>query len=111
MPALAYDLHIEQGSEYHLRIPVLGEDDLPLLMAGWGVRGVIRAHPGSPYVLYDLDNALSLGQSWVDLTILGDTSALWEWRQGVYDVELIDLGGSPFRLLQGRVHVSPEVTH
>lgn len=111
MPALAYDLHIEQGSEYQLRIPVLGEDNQPLLLNGWGVRGAIRATHGSPFVLYDLENALSLGPTYVDLTILADDSALWEWRQGVYDVELIDLGGSPYRLVEGRVYVTPEVTH
>ncbi|MFI6634264.1 hypothetical protein ACIBI7_35745 [Nonomuraea fuscirosea] len=44
------------------------------------------------------------------LHIPGATSAAWTWRVGVYDLELVDVGGRPLRLLQGAVRVTGEVT-
>lgn len=37
-------------------------------------------------------------------------TALWTWRNAVYDVELVDAAGRVTRLLQGTISLSPEVT-
>jgi hypothetical protein len=44
------------------------------------------------------------------LHIPGTVSSGWVWRTGVWDLELVDSGGKPLRLLKGAVKVSPEVT-
>jgi len=112
MAALDYDLRIDQGAEYRLRIPVLDQDGDPVNLSGWSLRGEVRATYGSPYVLFDLNSSLSVDDDAVHavLTILGPDSAPWVWTEAVYDVEIVDPGGSPYRLIQGRVLVSPEVT-
>ena len=39
-----------------------------------------------------------------------NTAGLPVMKNGVFDVELIDPSGNPFRLVQGRAHVTPEAT-
>lgn len=112
MAALDYDLHIDQGSEYRLRVPVLDQDGDAVNLTGWSLRGEIRATHSSPYVLYDLGDSLAVDDDDVHvlLTILASDSAPWVWTSAVYDIEIVDPGGSVYRLLQGRVFVSPGVT-
>jgi hypothetical protein len=108
MPALRYDLVIEQGSTFRRSIPVLDDTSAPLDLTGWSVRGQIRRSYADPTVAYDLD--LTVASSNVELVIPAEDSSEWTWRHGVYDVELIDVDGNPTRLMQGSVTVSPEVT-
>jgi hypothetical protein len=110
MTALDYDLAIEQGSAYRRSIPVLDEAGSLLDVTGWSARGQIRLTHTSATTLHDLSSNLTVTDSAVVLEIPADSSAPWVWREGVYDVELVDPAGTPTRLLQGRVLVSPEAT-
>lgn len=110
MAALRYDLLIEQGSTYRRSVPVLDDTGAPLDVTGWSVRGQIRLTHDSPTTVYDLGPHLTVTGTAVELVIPAEASSAWVWRWGVYDVEIVDPGGSPTRLIQGSVGVSPEVT-
>jgi hypothetical protein len=108
MPALEYDLNIEQGSVFRRSIPVLNDAGAPIDLTGWSARGQIRLTYRDTGVAYELD--LTAAGSTVELVIPAADSSEWQWRHGVYDVELLDADGTPTRLMQGNVTVSPEVT-
>lgn len=110
MAALDYDITIEQGARYRLAVPVFDPEGAALDVTGWSLRGQIRLSHNSPDPVYSLTGVLSTSGSTVLLDIPGDDSVTWMWREGVYDVELIDPDAHTTRLLQGRVLVSPETT-
>jgi hypothetical protein len=107
MPALCYDLIIDQGTDYTRSIPVLGLADGDTL-AGWMVAGQIRAGYASPTVLHTLD--LTVSGTDIVLHIPAATSADWTWRRGRWDIEVIDPIGTVTRLVEGAVVIRPEIT-
>ena len=110
MTARRYDMRPEQGSDYHLSIPVVNASGNPFTVTGWSARGQIRHPIDSDDVLYELDDDLTVEATTVELYIPAEASSEWSWRQAVYDIELVDPDGRPTRLLEGFVFVSPEVT-
>ncbi|MGW0486215.1 hypothetical protein [Nonomuraea sp. NPDC003214] len=117
MAAAAYDLLIEQGTDYECRfILTQGVDKEPIDLTGAQVRAQIRTnHSAAAPLLHDLAAAGHLtitdaAAGIATMLIPGAVSAAWEWRVGVWDLELVDAGGRPLRLLRGAVRVSPEVT-
>lgn len=110
MPALEYNLAVEQGSTFRRSIPVLDDTGVPLNVTGWSARGQIRLTHRDRTVAYDLGPHLEVAGTNVELVIPAEDSSLWTWRWAVYDVEVVDLIGNPTRLIQGSVSVSPEVT-
>lgn len=44
------------------------------------------------------------------LTVADDVTTTWQWRYGLYDLEIESPSGETTRLLKGEVEVSPEVT-
>ncbi|MEU4703322.1 hypothetical protein [Nonomuraea dietziae] len=119
MAAATLDLLIEQGTDYELALTLASKapDPGPLDLTGCQLRAHVRPHHGADApLLYDLSTSngrivitdAAGGQA--TLRIPGQESAGWEWRQAVYDLELVDAGGRQKRLLQGAVRVDPEVT-
>ncbi|MET8006264.1 hypothetical protein [Nonomuraea glycinis] len=118
MAAAPYDLLIEQGTDYDrvLTLHSQAEGRPPLDLTGCQVRAQIRPHHGPDAgLLHDLATAGGLtitdpANGKVTLSIPGSVSALWAWRTAVWDLEVVDSGGKPLRLLKGAVRVDPEVT-
>ncbi|MFG1977047.1 hypothetical protein ACGFJC_47610 [Nonomuraea fuscirosea] len=116
MAAAVFDLDIEQGTDYQavLTLTDLTPDRQPVDLTGCQVRAQVRPnHAPGAGLLHDLAEQLAItdaaaGQ--IMLHIPGDVSSGWDWRVGVYDLEVVDAGGRPLRLLKGAVRVSPEVT-
>lgn len=105
------DLVIDQGSRYQLVISVTGITD----MTGFSARGMIRKRAtdtGSP--IYDMTNKLTVdvANKQVKLDIDAVTTAAFTWSWGVYDIETYNTGDTTqvYRLLEGRVALSREVT-
>ena len=109
MPALRYDLVVDQGSDYARAIPVRDDDDQPVSVAGWSVSGQIRAGHSAPDALVELDLAIA-GTS-ILLRISAAASTDWTWRLGRYDIELTDPDGAVTRFAEGAVVVRPQITH
>jgi hypothetical protein len=107
VPALKYDLIVEQGADYQVTFPVLGLDAGGTL-AGWTATGQIRAGYTSSTVLHTL--ALTLTGTNVVLRVPAATSSAWAFSLGRYDVELTAPDGAVTRLVEGSVVVRPEIT-
>lgn len=110
--ARRYDLRINQGETWQCTVPVFDADGEPLSMAGVTVRGQIRNSRAAGPALHtwasDGDN-VTLATGEITLHVPAVASAAWTWTTGLYDVEIADAGGIT-RLLEGVVHVSPEIT-
>lgn len=115
MPALNLDLAVEQGSTWsHGFLPrVNGE---AVLAEGWTARAQARATPRSSVVLHDWSTAqgnLGIDQSngALAMTVDAAESSAWDWSSAYYDVEISSPDGDlTYRIAQGRLYVSPEVT-
>jgi len=108
--ARRFDLRVEQGSDYHLTIPVVDNAGTPFVVTGWSARGQVRRSLDDEEPVYELDDHLTVGATTVELNLPGEAISEWTWRQARYDIELVNPEGRPTRLLEGHVFVSPEVT-
>ncbi|MFI9845155.1 hypothetical protein ACIHFD_49610 [Nonomuraea sp. NPDC051941] len=116
MAAGLYDLLIEAGTDYDRVLTLTDQtpERVPLDLTGCHVRAQIRPnHSRNAPLLHDLAPNLAITNpagGVIALRIPGEASAAWAWRTGVWDLEVVDAGGAPLRLLKGAVRVSPEVT-
>lgn len=110
MAARPYDLRIEQGADYEVVVPVLDKSDQPIDVTGWSARGQIRRTVTDKDVAYELTEGLSLDDGRLMLSIPAAVSSEWDWRYGIYDVELVSPDSTVTRFLTGYVYVSREVT-
>lgn len=111
MPALQADLHIEQGTTWSRGFrPTVGGIDL--LGAGWQLKAQVRKTASSADVLHEWSTEAGNAEVTNGVAVLlvsPDESASWTWVRGVYDLEATH-DGVTYRLAQGRVTVSTEVT-
>jgi hypothetical protein len=132
MAAGEYDIEVEQGATYRLDVTVQGGDPaVPLDLTGYTARMQIRAKVAATTVLWEMTTEDALTQSSpepgitildqqvpenlgrLQLFIADENTALFTWRTGVYDLELVGStqpGADVIRLLKGKVTVDPEVT-
>jgi hypothetical protein len=118
MAAAVYDLYIEQGTTYKLRVKLLDANGAVIPLTGYTARMQIRQSIASPTFLVELTNAnagitINAAGGYLDLKITDTaTKALTFTSPAVYDIELI--GPTPgfevTRLLKGLVTLDPEVT-
>lgn len=105
-------LTIPQGTTWGIAWPIT-ESGSPKDITGWTVRAQIRAPGFGHAVLHEwsttLGNATVAGSA-VTLLLTPGVSAGWAWDFGVYDVALTSPAGEVFRIAEGTVYVSPEVT-
>ena len=111
MAAGVYNISIEQGSTWSLRLSIDSEAGIDKDLTGYTVASKI----GKSY--YDPD-PVSMSTAWV-LQIEGifkislsatQTAALDAAHEYVYDVEITDSTGVVTRMIQGRATVSPGIT-
>jgi len=103
---------IPQGTSWGIAWPIL-DDGEPADLTGWTVLAQVRETAESAEVLHEwgtlrANATVSGGQ--VTLYVQPTDSATWTWRRGVYDVELTAPDGTVYRISEGPVYVSPEVT-
>lgn len=109
MPATRFNMIIEQGSDYQLRIPVLDEIGAPVTVDDWVATGQIRGRPGDSPVLHEFD--LTVNDQFVDLHVSRAASNDWAFPAAYYDVEIVSPDGSRgTRLIEGLVVVRRQVT-
>lgn len=112
MPAVNYDIVIEQGATFGLVITHENPDGTPINLTGMTARMQIRDSADDSLILeLTTENGrITLGGTAGTITLAvtaADTAALT--RGGVYDLELVN-GAEVNRLVQGKATLSEEVT-
>jgi hypothetical protein len=116
MPATVCDVKVECGSTFELTVDVrrgIPQTDQVNNMVAAEMQ--IRPYAGSPIVYTDKDELGGIylhndgGQ--VQITIPGTETETYDWFEGAeYDVRVWLDTGYPYRIVQGRVQLSPQVT-
>lgn len=107
------NLTIPQGTTWETRWPILDSAGAPADLTGWDVRAQVRTNKFSDSTLYEwsstIGNASVIGSE-VSLRVSATESPDWNWRTGVYDVEIFHSDGRVLRVTQGEILVDIEVT-
>lgn len=112
-PPVHTTLIVQQGTTWVRRWlitdPATG---VPRDLTEWTARAQIRAYIADTTTLFEFTGSGITCDSngYVTLTVTPGQSSAWAWRDGVYDLELVDPTGRVARIAQGAVRVSPEVT-
>lgn len=112
-PPIFSTLIIQQGTTWQRRWritdPITGN---PRDLAGWTARGQIRAYQSDVDTVFEWtpDDITCDAEGNVTVPVTPAQSSAWTWRDGYYDIELVDPSGRVARIAQGYVRVSPEVT-
>lgn len=105
-------LTIPQGTSWGISWPIT-EDGNAAAIDAWTVKAQIRSTAPNPIVLHEWSteagDASTEGSAVTLLTNPASTTA-WTWERGVYDVELTSPDGTVYRIAEGAVYVSREVT-
>lgn len=116
MAAGIHNITVEQGATFRLHIQWLGSDSTPVDLTGYSARMQIRPFAEADEVYLSLDSDSSNGgitfESDAQIIVeidAAETATLNEYF-GAYDLELESSTGVVYRLLQGSVAISPEVT-
>jgi hypothetical protein len=112
---LSSPLCIEQGATFkQVFIWKTGSPANPVDLTGYKARMQARKTPPDSTVFVDLtteNGGITLGADGsIRLYISADDTTEYKWRDGVFDLELIDTLGGITRLIQGAITVSEEVT-
>lgn len=106
MPAVKQDIKIEEGATFQMVIDVSGHVGS---LSGATAKMQVRASRASADVLLESVPTVNDGTKQVLVKIGPAEVTGLVWRFGEYDVEM-DVGADIYRLAEGRVFVSPEVT-
>lgn len=105
-------LVIVQGASWGRAWPITLAGS-PIDLTGWTVKAQVRPVVEDSTVLYEWSTAAgnaSTANSSVALTVAPTVSSAWTWYNGVYDVELTSPDGTVYRIVEGDVVISREVT-
>lgn len=112
-PPIHTTLVIEQGTTWTRRWRITDPaTSTPRDLTEWTARAQIRAQIADSTPLFEFagDGITCDSDGYVTLTVTPVQSSAWTWRDGVFDVELVDPTGRVTRISQGAVRVSAEVT-
>lgn len=109
-------LTIPQGSTWRRRFELRNPDGTPLSLVGYTARMQYRSAHASVAVLLEATEsngrvAMAASAGHFEITFpAAATQALEAPARGVYDIEIASSGGEVYRILEGDLRVSPEVT-
>lgn len=110
-PPVNTTLVIHQGTTWQYRWRITDPDTGAARdISTWTARGQIRATHTDAEPLHEWTDIDCGVDGYVVIAVTPAESTAWTWRDGVYDIELIDPSGRVARIAQGAVRVSPEVT-
>jgi len=110
-----YDIRIDQGATFQKLILWKDADGNPVDLTGFTARMQIRRRVHSDEVLAEAtteNGYIVFGddQGTIEISIPASVTEGFDFKRGVYDLELESSGGIVTRLIQGCVYVSREVT-
>jgi hypothetical protein len=108
-----WTFHVDQGATWQVALTVSDDTQQPLDLTGYTVRLQARERVTSPTPIISLDSADGIAvdgpAGLISWTVADEVTAAWTWRHAVYNIEIESPAGLVRRLLQGEIHVSPEV--
>lgn len=117
MPAAYWKILVDQGETWRLTLRLTDHDTGdPLDLTGYTARMQVRESTTSPSPLVSLTSApgggitITPSTGTLALFIADDVTASWQWRYGMYGLEIESPGSDTTPLLKGEVEVSAEVT-
>lgn len=106
MAAVKQDIKIEEGATFQMVVDVSGYTGS---LVGATSKMQIRSHREAATVLLESVPTVNDGTKQVIVKIGAAEVTGLAWRTGEYDIEMT-VGTDVYRLVEGRVVVSPEVT-
>ena len=115
MTAAVYNLYIEQGATFQKTLTWKDSSGTPINLTGYTSRMQFRRSAASADALYTASTTngdITLGGSAGTIAIAIDATdtAAFDFGCAAYDLEVESAGGIVYRLLEGGVEVSLEVT-
>ena len=119
--ASSYNFSVTQGSELSTRLTITN-DDSPVNLSGFNVRGVVKHKYGDTGSLVDLNPTLVSGTTgslyasgFVDIYLSGSQTAALPVAEAKYDIERYVTGSegqetAVVKMLNGKFTINPEVT-
>ena len=111
------NLRVKQGSEFRWTYKYVEDDGVtPIPLSGFTARAQVRESVWSSDYVYEAtteNGGLEItdpANGIVLFKIPGAESTSWLIDKGVYDIELVDGASKPYRLVQGEISISREVT-
>lgn len=113
MPAIKQDLKVEQGADFRLVVDVTLAG-VPASISGYTARMQVREYKSEDTMLaeYTTENGtitVNGSTSQVVLNVAANLTTAYDWTVGYYDL-LLTGAGKTYRLMEGKVQVSPSVT-
>jgi len=108
MAAAIVDLTINEGDTFIMTMDLWSDVDntIPIDITADTFTGSFKiGEKIIPITLMVSSSAVNVLEATVDYTLMGDLS-----KQGKYDIDQLTPAGEKYRLMQGNVRVSPEVT-
>ena len=119
--ASSYNFSVTQGSELSTRLTITN-DDSPVNLSGFNVRGVVKHKYGDTGSLVDLNPTIVSGTTgslyasgFVDIFLSGSQTAALPVAEAKYDIERYVTGSegqetAVVKMLNGKFTINPEVT-
>jgi|TARA_R100000700_G_C3172985_1_gene147461 hypothetical protein len=119
--ASSYNFSVTQGSELSTRLTITN-DDSPVNLSGFNVRGVVKHKYGDTGSLVDLNPTIVTGTTgslyasgFVDIYLSGSQTAALPVAEAKYDIERYVTGSegqetAVVKMLNGKFTINPEVT-
>ena len=119
--ASSYNFSVTQGSELSTRLTITN-DDSPVNLSGFNVRGVVKHKYGDTGSLVDLNPTIVTGTTgslyasgFVDIYLSGSQTAALPVAEAKYDIERYVTGSegqetAVIKMLNGKFTINPEVT-
>ena len=114
MPAGIWNFDVEQGSLFRVTVRLRDESG-PVVLTGYAVEMEIRENVSALTPVCTLTSAPNGGivldgpAGTMTITIPDEVSADWDWRFGVYSLEIQAPNGDRIRLLKGEATLDREV--
>lgn len=117
--ASSYDLNINQGESFSLRLTAKDSAGTAINMLGYTATGLLKFRYSNTGTIADLAPVVVSGESpgydalpsgLIDVNLTAVQTAALPVIEGRYDVEIHNAGGTVYRVLEGKVKVHPEVT-
>lgn len=112
MGAGNYCITIEQGADFNLYLTYKDDDGNIIKLTGYGANMVATDRDGNDIFEFTEDNGITLGEETgtIDINILSDATAAYDFETGSYRLNLIQPDQGVIRLLEGSVILSRDIS-